>query len=118
MMADMITPVALVTGASRGIGRETALALGAKGLAVYLAADGAEAELQEGEGAARAAGAPEAAYGLFDLAHAGEAERMVEAALERFERIDVLVNNAGIRCRKAFGDYTKEDFDRVVSVNL
>jgi len=43
---------------------------------------------------------------------------MVAAALGRFGRIDLLLNNAGIRCRKAFGSYTREDFARVVAVNL
>lgn len=43
---------------------------------------------------------------------------MVAAAHQRMGRIDILVNNAGIRSRKAFGDFSHEDFDRLVAVNL
>jgi NAD(P)-dependent dehydrogenase (short-subunit alcohol dehydrogenase family) len=64
------------------------------------------------------AGAPDTASGVHDLAQDGEAERMVAAAHQRFGRIDILVNNAGIRVRKAFGEFSHEEFDRVVAINL
>jgi NAD(P)-dependent dehydrogenase (short-subunit alcohol dehydrogenase family) len=110
--------VALVTGASRGIGRETALALAAKGLALFLVAEGTAEELASAEVACRAAGAPEAAHAAFDLGTPGAAEDMVAAALARFGRVDVLVNNAGIRCRKPFGTFTRADFTGLLEVNL
>lgn len=113
-----ITRVALVTGASRGIGRETCLALAERAFVPFLAAEGTPEELAGAEAECRARGAPDAAWGAFDLGAPGEAERMVAAALERFGRVDVLVNNAGIRCRKAFGEFTREDFARLVEVNL
>ncbi|HEX3952090.1 MAG TPA: glucose 1-dehydrogenase [Stellaceae bacterium] len=112
------TPVAVITGASRGIGAATAEALAARGLAVFLAAEGTAAELATGIAACRSKGAPDAASGIFDLGRAGEPEAMIAAALERFGRIDLLVNNAGIRCRKPFGEFTRADFDSLVSVNL
>jgi NAD(P)-dependent dehydrogenase (short-subunit alcohol dehydrogenase family) len=109
---------ALVTGASRGIGRAVALRLAGEGAAVYIAADGTRAELESAAAACREAGAPDAAWGIHDLARSGEAEAMVAAAHTRMGRIDVLVNNAGIRARKPFGEFTHEDFDRLVAVNL
>jgi NAD(P)-dependent dehydrogenase (short-subunit alcohol dehydrogenase family) len=110
--------LALVTGASRGIGREAAWALAGRGFALFLAAEGTAGELAEAEAECLARGAPAVAHGLFDLGEAGAAEAMVAAALDRFGRIDLLLNNAGIRCRKAFGTYSREDFARVVAVNL
>ena len=116
-MRSLEGKVAVITGASRGIGRVTARRLAAEGCAVFLAADGTAAELEAAAGEATDAGG-EAAVGLFDLARNGAAEAMVEAALAHFQRIDILVNNAGIRNPRPFGDFSSEDFDHVVAVNL
>ena len=110
--------VALITGASRGIGRACAEALAAKRVRVFLAAEGTPVELDSAVAECRTAGAPEAACGVFDLAEPGAAEQMVAAAFARMGRIDVLVNNAGIRCRKPFGAFTGEDFERMFAVNV
>ena len=117
-MRELNGKVALVTGASRGIGRAIALRLASEGAAIYLAADGTRPELEDVMAGCAAAGAPDAACAVHDLMREGEAERMVDAARQRLGRIDILVNNAGIRVRKAFGDFTHEEFDRVVAVNL
>ncbi len=117
-MAEHTGKVALITGASRGIGRAVALRLAGEGAAIYLAADSTDAELEEAAAECRRAGAPDAAWGLHDLAQGDEAEAMVQAAHRRMGRIDILVNNAGIRVRKAFGEFSPEEFDRVLTVNL
>jgi NAD(P)-dependent dehydrogenase (short-subunit alcohol dehydrogenase family) len=114
----MTGKVAVVTGASRGIGRATALALAAEGFSLFLAAEGTAEELTSACVEARERGAPAATFGVFDLGQPGEAERMVAEAVAQCGRVDVLVNNAGIRCRKPFGAFTRDDFAQVVGVNL
>ena len=117
-MSKLNGKAALITGASRGIGRAVALRLASEGVTIYVAADGTEKELEETAAACRKAGAPDTAWGVHDLARSGAAEEMVAAAHERMGRIDILVNNAGIRARKAFGEFSHEEFERVVAVNL
>lgn len=106
--------VALVTGASRGIGAATAVALGRAGFRVMLAAGGTAEELR----AVAAACGPDAEHLLVDLEPIGAAERMVDATLSRCGRIDVLVNNAGIRRNAAFGDFSHTQFDQLIAINL
>jgi NAD(P)-dependent dehydrogenase (short-subunit alcohol dehydrogenase family) len=56
--------------------------------------------------------------GLFDLSKPDAPEAMIAAAVAKFGRIDVLVNNAGIRDHVKFGDFTREEFDKIVAVNV
>jgi NAD(P)-dependent dehydrogenase (short-subunit alcohol dehydrogenase family) len=119
-MASLDGKIALVTGASRGLGATTALKLAEGGAALYLAAEGTERELLDVAGACRrinpAGGKVDS--GVFDLGVVGAAEEMVETALRAFGRIDVLVNNAAVRCRKPFGEFTQEDYEHLMTVNL
>jgi NAD(P)-dependent dehydrogenase (short-subunit alcohol dehydrogenase family) len=119
-MSEPMTRVAVVTGASRGIGRVTARSLAAAGMQVFLVADGTQDELREAAAECTSVhpGKLAAQYGMFDLAEADAAAAIVERVLAACGRLDVLVSNAGMRIRKPFGEFTAADFDRVVAVNL
>ena len=109
--------VALVTGASRGIGRGIALALAAAGAKVgvnYTTAGEAAAQVV-GE---IVAGGGEALAVPGDVAAAGEVDRLVKQVLERFGRIDILVNNAGITRDNLLLRMKDEEWDRVLEVDL
>lgn len=112
--------VAVVTGASRGIGRATARALAAAGIRVFLVADGTEEELESAIAECRAAhpAKAEAHYGIFDLERADAAQAIVDATLAAFGRVDILVSNAGIRIRRPYTEFSAADFDRIVAINL
>jgi len=107
----------VVTGASRGIGRGIAEELGSKGAEVvvnYHSADDAAAETVR---AVEDAGG-EAIAVQADVTDREAVEAMVEATHDAFGRPGVLVNNAGITADTKFGSMAREDWDRVVDVNL
>ena len=116
MLADR---VALVTGASSGIGRGVALAMAAAGADVVIdhptAAESAAAERVADE--VRALGR-RALVSQADVSDAGEVDRMVAAALGAFGRIDILVNNAGIAIAGAAHEMPVDLWDRVIAVHL
>ena len=118
-MSSLTGKVALITGASRGIGRAVALSLAQAGAAVYLAADGTREELSAVAAECRAHNAfCRAEFGVFDLGRAEDVQLMVDAAVASLGRVDILVNNAGIRVRKPFGEFSAADFDKLIAVNL
>jgi 3-oxoacyl-[acyl-carrier protein] reductase len=109
--------VALVTGASRGIGRAIAVRLAADGAHVvvnYLQDERAAAETAE---AIRAAGGS-AELARFDVGDAGAVHDAVRAIVDRRERIDILVNNAGLAIDSLLVRQREEDWDRVLRTNL
>lgn len=98
----------VVTGASRGIGRTTALMLAAEGASLLLTARGEEALAQTAE-ACREAGVDAHPLPL-DITDADAGERLLQACLERFGRIDALVNNAGTTTVRSLEELTDEDW--------
>jgi ribitol 2-dehydrogenase len=105
--------VALVTGASSGIGRAMARALAAEGVQVALAARSAD-RLE-----ALAAELPTQALAVpVDLAVPEEVEKMVAATLERFGRIDVLLANAGVYVPGEVSDGDPDAWERMIAVNV
>lgn len=113
-MSDMTNQVAIVTGAASGIGAATVrlfLEAGARVVGVDVQQPGCPAELLSA--------APDRLIGVVgDVGDASTARQYVAAALEKFGRIDVLVNNAGVACVKPIHQHTEADWDRVMNTNL
>ena len=108
--------VAVVAGASRGIGRAIARALAQEGCRLVLAARGEEG-LQAIERELAASGATVSSLAV-DLTAPGGPERLVQTALDACGAIDVLVNNVGGSSGGAFADNTVTDFERGLERNL
>ena len=117
MLADLKGKVALITGASRGIGRAVALALAEAG------ADAAvNYRLQEQQALdvcerIRGLGRRTVAVGA-DVSQAVEVSRMVEAVEWELGPVDILINNAGMLWQKPLEEITEEDFDAMIAANL
>jgi NAD(P)-dependent dehydrogenase (short-subunit alcohol dehydrogenase family) len=109
--------VAIVTGASRGIGRAIAERFAAEGAAVLIDyhTDAAAAQaVADGITARGGRAAPVRA----DVSTAAGAAALVRAAQDAFGRVDVLVNNAGVHVAKPFLETTEEEWERTIAVNL
>jgi len=112
--------VAVVTGASRGIGAACAIYLARAGFQIFLVADGTEEELRARTAECENTHPEKArcAYAIFDLADPAAAETIANAAHNELGRIDVLVNNAAIRIRRPFGEFSSGEFDKLFAINL
>ena len=115
-MAGVEGRVALVTGASQGIGRASALVLAAGGAKVALCARNREKLQQVAEEIAAAGG--EAALFMMDVASEEGIKANVKSVLERFGKIDILVNNAGVTRDQLFMRMKRADWDDVINTNL
>jgi ketoreductase RED2 len=114
--SPLVGRVALVTGSSSGIGQATAQALAAAGAAVLVNSSSTVAE-----GEAVAASLPDALYVQGDIAAPGVSETLVESALERWGRLDTLVNNAGTTALIPHNDLQAASVDvwrRIFEVNV
>ncbi len=108
--------VALVTGASQGLGAAIAIGLAQDGFDVVMTELEAAA-LAATKAAAEAAGTRALSIAL-DVRNAQSIERAMTRALNAFGRVDVLVNNAGVQLRRAALDVTPSEWDEVIAVNL
>ena len=109
--------VVVITGASAGIGAALARRLGAEGMRLVLAARRA-AELRRVAAEAESAGSPRTIAVETDVTRRADVERLRDAALEAFGRVDVWVNNAGRGISKPVLELTDEDFDEMMAVNV
>jgi 3-oxoacyl-[acyl-carrier protein] reductase len=107
---------ALVTGASRGIGKAIALALGRAGAKVACLARSAD-KLEETAAAIRAAGS-ESMVLTADVADSAAAEAAVTQVIEKWGQLDILVNNAGVTRDTLLPRMSDDDWDAVIATNL
>src|SRR5262245_13478304 len=109
--------VPLVTGSSRGIGRAIVLRFAREGADVAINYSRDEAPAREVLAEVEANGR----RGILikaNLANVSETRAMVDEVVSRFDRLDVLVNNAGIEKKAPFWEATEKDYDQVMGVNL
>lgn len=116
MLRKISGTTAVITGATSGIGRETALQFAEAGAKVVIAGR-REDRLRDLAALIGAAGG-EALPVRTDVAEESQAANLIEAACARFGRIDTLVNNAGVALAAKFEDQSIEDFRRVMDVNF
>jgi len=114
-MLDLSGKIAIVTGASRGIGRAIAETLASRGAVVIAAARGdnaaeTAASIQQGGGRCEAM--------ALDVTDAAAVNAMVAGTLERHGRVDILVNNAGIARDQLMLRMKRDDWDQVIATNL
>lgn len=109
--------VAIITGASRGIGRATALALGAAGAQVVVNYARSQAAADEVVAQIEAAGGTAIAQ-PGDVSDQAQVEALVKATLDQWGRVDVLVNNAGITRDTLLLRMKLEDWQAVINLNL
>jgi 3-oxoacyl-[acyl-carrier protein] reductase len=114
-MFDLTGKVALVTGASRGIGRAIAVRFAQQGATVIAAARGENAAATVSE--IQAAGGTAEAVGV-DVTDASALEKLPGAIIERHGRLDILVSNAGITRDQLLMRMKRDDWDAVLATNL
>ena len=117
MPKNSVGKTALVTGASRGIGKAIALKFGAMGLSVAVnyvndetAAASTVAEIEAGGGSAVAVRA--------DIGNVDEVRTLFDRTLSRYGRLDILVNNAGVRLFKPMAAVTEAEYDAIFDTNV
>src|SRR5438552_8389409 len=108
--------VALITGASRGLGRAMALALGGAGAQLALVSRNQE-QLGQTAKAVRAGGGVAEIFRA-DVTDESQILNLQKQVVERFGKLQILINNAGINIRKAITDFTLAEWNQVMDTNL
>ncbi len=112
MKENINSKIILVTGASRGIGRSIAEELSKENIVI--------ANYNKSEESAKRLQEQNENIDIFkaDVSNRAEVKKMIDYIIEKYGKIDVLVNNAGIDQEKMFQDITDEDWDNIIKVNL
>ena len=116
LQVDLAGQVAVVTGASQGLGRSIAEALAAAGAAVALVARSADKLADVAAGITAAGGRAEAFP--CDVTKGDDIQRVVDAVVEKLGRLDILVNNAGVTRDTLLPRMSDEEWDQVLTTNL
>ena len=114
---DLTGKIALVTGASRGIGRQIAVTLAGYGATVVLNYNGSQAKAEEVVNEIEANGGHAEAIQC-NVAEFDAAKELIDGVVKKYGRLDILVNNAGITRDNLIMKMSEEDFDAVISTNL
>lgn len=114
---DLNGKVALVTGASRGIGREIALMLAGYGATVIVNYNGSEEKAEEVVGKIKEAGGKAEAIRC-NVAEFDRSKELIDQVIKSYGKLDILVNNAGITRDNLIMKMSEADFDDVIAVNL
>jgi acetoacetyl-CoA reductase len=117
-MATLMGAVVIVTGAARGIGAAIAKEYGRNGAIVVVNYAHSQQEAEALVSTLRKGGALDAIAIQADVSDKAQAQRLIDETLERFGRIDVLVNNAGITIDRTLKKMTTDDWEQVIQTDL
>ncbi|NLG82664.1 MAG: 3-oxoacyl-[acyl-carrier-protein] reductase [Bacilli bacterium] len=114
---DLTNKIAIVTGGATGIGRAISLKLASLGATVIVNYNSSSKEAENLVTEIKALG-KDAYYVQANVANFSEAEKLINFAVEKFNRLDILVNNAGVTADTLILRMKEEEFDRIINVNL
>jgi gluconate 5-dehydrogenase len=114
---DLSGKVAVVTGGSKGLGLAMAAGLASAGASLMLVNRNAEEGIQAAKILAEDFGVKTSSFSA-DISSQEQTEAMAAAALQKFGRLDILINSAGINIRGPIDEITLEDFNKVMSINV
>ncbi|WP_371683854.1 3-oxoacyl-[acyl-carrier-protein] reductase [Rummeliibacillus sp. TYF005] len=116
-MKPLANKVAIVTGASRGIGAEIAKALAKNGATVVATYSSSEVEMQKIIQEIEEQGGQAIAVKA-NVSELEDSRRLIDEVLKQFTKVDILINNAGITKDRSFRKMSKDEWDQVINVNL